>query len=427
MTWTQTLMSYLPEEPRKRQLTVTGGIIALAAVLSAGIFATGPNAAPLEATERAWPVSVIVAEPSRQAPTFSAFGRLESHRIAHLRSDLIAPVADVLVREGEWVSRGDVLVRLDDREFHLKVLEQKAELMQASANLTSAETQLELEQQNAQHFQSRHQVAQNKLQRHQDLYEKRLISKSLLDEVISQANQTSIEYQNHRRVLTNLPNQIAALNANVARAEALHAQAQLDLEQTVITAPFDGPILGVHAAPGDHTNLSVPLVDIAAADATEVRVQVPDDHVARFREALAAGLGISAASEHGQLSLSRIAAQVRQGQTGTDAFFTFAGDRLMHYSIGRVIDLEVTLPAEADLVALPVQAIYDSRKVFKVVESRLVSVEVDRIGAYEDDHGYRVLVRNPDLHAGDQIITTQLPRAIDGLLVDVANPSSDSH
>jgi hypothetical protein len=41
------------------------------------------------------------------------------------------------------------------------------------------------------------------------------------------------------------------------------------------------------------------------------------------------------------------------------------------------------------------------------------------VGDYADDDGaYRVLVRSEHLHAGQTIVTTQLPRAISGLRVE---------
>ena len=93
--------------------------------------------------------------------------------------------------------------------------------MQSEANLASMRSQLDLAQQNTEHFLSRYEVAQAKLKRHQDLMTNRLISKSLLDEVVSQSNEASIEYRNHVRELSNFPNQIAAHDANVAKATAL--------------------------------------------------------------------------------------------------------------------------------------------------------------------------------------------------------------
>lgn len=408
---------------KEKQLFITSSIIGAALLMSASIFATGPKAAPIIAAEKAWPVSVVYAQPQEMKPAFQAFGKLESNRVANLRSDLVLRIDMVLVREGDWVNEGDLLVQLDAREMKLKLLEREAELKQAQANLASTQSRLGLEQRNAKHFQSRYAVARAKLKRHEDLMAQRLIAKSLLDEVTSQANEASIELLSHQQNLSNLPNEVAVHEATVAKAQALREQAELDLAKTEIRAPFNGPVLGVFAAPGDHTSLSAPLVEMADADSFEVRVQVPDTYAEVFRTH-PEGAIFAATPGGARLDLSRLSSHVRAGQTGTDAFFGYTREEDPTLMLGQILDLIIQLPPQPGLVALPVQSIYDSERIFKVVEDRLVGIPVRRVGEYEsEDAGFRLLISTDEIAAGEPIITTQLPRAIDGLLVAIANES----
>ena len=53
-----------------------------------------------------------------------------------------------------------------------------------------------------------------------------------------------------------------------------------------------------------------------------------------------------------------------------------------------------------------------------------MGVLITRVGVYENaEDGFRLLVSTDQIAIGEPIITTQLPRAIDGLLVSVANDS----
>jgi hypothetical protein len=91
-------------------------------------------------------------------------------------------------------------------------------------------------------------------------------------------------------------------------------------------------------------------------------------------------------------------------------------------SQGRFVRLELRLPEREGLIALPYEALYGVDRVYVVDEqSRLRPVGVTRVGETRDAGGRaRVLIQAPALPADAQVITTQLPNALDGLLVDVA-------
>jgi hypothetical protein len=88
------------------------------------------------------------------------------------------------------------------------------------------------------------------------------------------------------------------------------------------------------------------------------------------------------------------------------------------------------------VVALPVQSIYENDRIYAIrdvatndssqldgagQEYRLEAITIERVGeAQAEDGQHRILVRSPEISAGQKIITTQLPRAISGLLVKPA-------
>jgi len=385
------------------------------------IFATGPEAEPEPRLEKAWPVAVTEARPQPCSPTFTAYGRVESNRVAELATDLVAAVAAVHVREGDWVAAGDLLVALDDREAALQVAEREAALAEQRARLASIESERSMLERTLEQARSVNRIAQDKLTRHRELMGKRLISQSLLDEVIAQANQAAIDLESHERRLTDLPHRLDAQRALVARARTLLDRARLDLDKTEIRAPFSGPVLAVHVAPGDRTSLGAPLVQLADATAFEVRLQVPESYETRFQRHLDGGDGVTAHLGDGrELALTRLARQVRPGQSGLDAFFSLAAPGTTP-ALRRVVELRIRLPEEPDVVALPIASLYENDRIYAVEDQRLQAIDVERVGeTHTEDGEYRVLVRSPELYAGRRVITTQLPKAVSGLLVETS-------
>ena len=418
--------SSLRRRPRLHRATIGLGFLAVSALASVSIFATAPNPLPATPTERAWPVSVTIVEPGMLSPKFSSYGRVESSRQSRIRTNLVAEIAQVPVREGQWVATGDILVELRRDELKLTERRRSAELDQERANLNSIATASGLVEQSTEHFEAMQRIAQTKLERHNGLFERRMISRSLLDEVVQQASAASIEYQRHRRELADFPNQLGAQRARVAKAEAQLDQARLDLEHATIRAPFAGPVISVQSSPGDYSSSGAVLVEVADASGFEVRAPIPDTSRARVRRYLRTGQPVMADvvidGTHTPLRLTRFAGNVRAGHSGSDAFFQINATDTTQGSapleVGRVVNLTITLPPEADLVALPVQSIYENDRIYQVHNDRLKALTVERFGDHQTRTGeYRILVRSSELEAGQSILTTQLPKAISGLLV----------
>ncbi|MEZ5598457.1 MAG: biotin/lipoyl-binding protein [Pseudomonadales bacterium] len=399
----------------KRVVLITLGATV---VMSALLVATAPHAAPEQPVEKAWPVTVMTVSPAAMQPSFTSFGRYETNRTAELSSDLPVRVAEVPVQEGQEVKAGEVVVRLDDGDLSRRVRELDAARSSARAALASARSELRLAQRTRGDFRLLHEAAQSKLARHRELLEKRLIAQTLFDDVANQAAEVSIRYQTQERLVEDLPNRITQAQADLTRAEAALEQAQQDLEETLVRAPFDGPVLAVETAGGEMNIPGRTLVRMSARGGFELRLEVPDRYSGRLQKYLAAGIEVQALTDDGlQFTLARLGRQVREGRSGVDAFFAPAPGAADAGIIGRVAQAWITLPAETDLVAVPVQALYENDRVYRIIDNRLNATPVERIGETSENGDYRILVRSPALTSGNTILATQLPQAVSGMLV----------
>ena len=71
------------------------------------------------------------------------------------------------------------------------------------------------------------------------------------------------------------------------------------------------------------------------------------------------------------------------------------------------------------MVIIPREAFYSGNRVFVMdAEQRMRSVDVTLLGSTQDNAGEsRLIVQSDKLKADDTLVTTQLPNAIDGLLL----------
>ncbi|MCV9967601.1 HlyD family secretion protein [Pararhizobium sp. BT-229] len=202
---------------------------------------------------------------------------------AYIRGDVtsLAPkvagyVMAVEVEDNQTVLAGDVLFRIDDRDYRARLAQAVANVEAARAHLTNvdAETQLQhvLVQQAA--AQKRSAVAEMDLAikaygRRRELIRSNAVSQAHVDESDAarsraeagvSASSATVEAQRQR--ITVLAAQREAAVAAVAQAQAARDLAQIDLDSTVVRAPVGGVIgnrqvrIGRLVAPG------APLLDI---------------------------------------------------------------------------------------------------------------------------------------------------------------------
>ena len=401
---------------------LTGPVILVICLsLSYVVFATAPESLPKVRAEKAWPVSVMIADPVALSPNLLVFGKAQTDQMASIKTSITAPVKEVFYREGDAVTDGALLMQLEDRELQLALDVVTADHQNRQASLMSIVNEYNLAKKLTAHEQSLNDIAQTRLQRQLDLYKQSMVSNSLVDESQRIASERSIKLEQHLAMVADFPNRIARGQAQLDEGLARIEKARLDLAQTRIFAPFNGRILKTYVSEGDRVVAGLPLLQIAGSDQLEIRAAIPLAAGATLRKQLKAEKVILAMGqvdgERLDFRLERLSSNLKQGQSGVDAFFRLvAGNQP---ELGRVINLDITMPLENDVVAMPIQAIYEGNRIYRVKNSRLESLPVSVVGDYIDKQDKsKLLVRADGVVSGDTLLTTQLPRAITGLLVD---------
>lgn len=163
-------------------------------------------------------------------------------------------IRDVLVNEGDEVARGQVLARQEDEEPRLAAARASANLGEARARLTALEVAVS--------------TAKRERERLQGLVSSNFVAAQKMDQAEDQVRQAEAE--------------LSSGHAAVDTARAALAQAQYELEQTVVRAPVDGRIARRYANPGSGAstlNVST-LFDLEPRAPRIVRVEVTEGALA---------------------------------------------------------------------------------------------------------------------------------------------------
>ncbi|WP_412763258.1 HlyD family secretion protein [Pseudomonas aeruginosa] len=202
----------------------------------------------------------------------------------HADFTLVAPkvagfVQDVLVEDNQPVKAGQLLARLDDRDFRTALAAAEADVLGAEANLANAEANLQRQQALIEQARAKVRAEQAELvfarheqSRYQTLASKGAGSLQNAQQAQSRIDTASARLAEGQAAVDATHKQVSVLEARVGQArgdlqrmQARRDQARLDLSYCELRAPFDGQVgrrqlrVGAYVTPGSALLAVVPL------------------------------------------------------------------------------------------------------------------------------------------------------------------------
>lgn len=380
---TMTQPSASPNKSRRRRdWIIAASIVFGAAIIYSILMATREPKPALQPEEQAWRVSVESLRFGQFSPSLLLYGQLESPSSADLAANIAADVVQVSVLEGDLVKKGQALVRLDDDDPRINFEGHQAALVHETELLD---------------------LARKEHSRAEQLFKDGLASAADVDGA--------------RQVVEQRGLAVASRKHNLEGA-------RLTLERTRITAPFAGRVTRVAVAVGDRAQPGQVLVSLYDPSRLELRAPLPQPQLARIQSAMAAQGELQASVENSgeavSATLVRISGAARSGSGNVDGFFRFAEGH-PGWEPGRSLAISLILPAEPEVAAIPYEALYGRKRIYLVQDGRMKGLDVETVGEYrEPGQKPRLLVRAEGLRPELPLITTQVPRAVDGLKVTTA-------
>ena len=339
----------------KRRLIRTLAIVALLVLAGVALRYTVFKTHPVEVT-----VFRVARGLVEDTVTNSKAGTVRTRQRATLSPEIGGRVAELPVREGDRVKRGQVLMRIASDDYRARVTLQELSLKASRAG--QRETCLRADQ------------AERDYQRYLRLSNDQIVSEEILDQL-----------ENERDV------GIAACEA--AEAKVLEAKAglrlaQVELGKTILRAPFDGIVAELSAEVGEWVTPSPPAMPVPPVveliQQTAIYVSAPLDEVDLSRVGVGQPVRITLdayADREFSGRVTRVAPYVLDLEEHSrtveievefdDA--EFAAKLLP----GTSADVEVILASEEDVLRIPSYALIEGSRVLVIHEGELVPREVE--------------------------------------------------
>jgi RND family efflux transporter MFP subunit len=345
----------------------------------------GPGKGEPPVTLQFAPIDLAQVEAKSLGRWLPVSGAVQPARSAVVKAKVAGEVRALTVREGEVVTAGQVIGRIDTADLEARLIERQGALESARAQLA---------------------LAEKTRATNQTLLKQNFISQNAFDNSES--------------------------SFNVARGGAKSAEAQVQiarnaLKDAVLTAPLSGIVARRHVQAGEKVNFDTPVVTIVDLGTLELNAMVPAVDVPELRLGMPVDLSIDGFGER------RFSGRVERinpaTEPGTRAIVVYVGIPNVDGTLkgGMFATGRIALAAAPPVPTLPAGAVRTEAGqsfVWTIDDGRLVRRVV--VTGRRDDEAGRVEIKTV-LPAGTQVLAARFDNLKEGAPAMVKAPTSSTN
>ena len=234
--------------------------------------------------------------------TIKVSGSVVPFHTVNVSPKLSGRLQELYVEQGDRVTKGQILARMDDSNIQPQIMQAQASLASAQANLArlrngSRSEDIAAAAARVESAASKAALAREKVSRYKDLESQGAITRDRLDELMSDETATAANLREQQRQLDQLkngsrPEEIAQAEAQVQEAIARLKVVEVQQEDTIIRAPFDGKItqkftnVGSFVTPttsASNTSSATSTSIVAVGNGLEILAKVPEVDIGQIR------------------------------------------------------------------------------------------------------------------------------------------------
>ena len=384
---TSTVSGLLHRIPRK--LRIVASILIFAFVVISLLNAFKPEAKKRAIPETVVRVEVITSQPSDYPIVVNANGTVE----AETRGDLVAQIRGEIVavsknfNTGGTFKKDDVFIQIDQRDY-------QADLSRALANLSQADAVYRQEQ--------------------------------------ATSKQAKLDWQRLGNTqpapdLVLRKPQLTAAKAQYDSSKAAADSAQLNLNRTTITAPYDGRIIDRKAVLGQYVSVGTPIAEVFATDGVEVRLPISQDEFSQlgldsftansdaanpFTVSITSTVGNRSQQWDAEITRTDSTFDINTRQIDVvakvkDPFGKASGQTAL--KIGQFVSARIQGRTIENVFVIPNKSIREGRYVYTVRDGKLAKQSISIL--WQDDQNALI---GDGLNNGELVVTTSLNSTLAG-------------
>ena len=236
--------------------------------------------------------TIVCANDATETRSFP--GMAQAAYEADLAFRVGGPLTGLDVKIGQHVEEGDIIARLDSRDFKLAIAKLDAALSEARANYKAMSAGARMEnidqlEATLDASQSRLDEAESNYSRHKSLYEQKAIAKAAYDSSKSAYNTAQAQVISAKKDLEigrkgARTEDLDAMKARIQSLEVDLQQAKNALADTILYAPAAGNIYKKYVENYEHVAPGQPIISLLNVSTVEVHTAIPQTLIAHLNE-----------------------------------------------------------------------------------------------------------------------------------------------
>ena len=402
-------------------------VLLVAFVIAVTLVIMRPKAERQVPVQKGRLVEVFPARAEDFQMVVEAFGTVAPRESLKLVAQVRGQIVNISqsFKEGSFVKKGTRLIQIDPRTYSLEVQRRQVQIMQSEAELKRLEQEVV-------NLKSRVKIAKSDatLSRGEYLRLKKLIDRKVIAQ--SQLDKAEQAYLASRERLQAIENQLALigprreqLSAARDMADVMYQQANLDLDRSSITAPFDGWVLEKTVEEGQHVNVGQQLGSIYKAGELDIEANIPTREFKWLPVGMGEDLSVAADvifrntgdQQVWQGHVARVKARMDE-RTRTlpvvievnESAAAAASANGFRLRPGMFVTIKIKGKTVHDAYVLPRYVVYPGDVIYTFKDNQLQKKEVNILRSYKDS-----VIVSEGLSENDQVISTPLSGAVDGM------------
>jgi HlyD family secretion protein len=218
----------------------------------------------------------------------NASGKIYPEDEVKVSPDISGVITELLVKEGDTVKRGQLLVRIDPDVYTIQRSQAASGVSQSQAQVASVQAQVSNAQAALDALDAQMEQAKRAYDRSKKLFDDKVISRSEMDVAETTLKSANANYKAATQGILSSKANVQSARASVQTAQASLQRANKDLSRTAITAPRDGVVSLLNVKKGESVSgnsftVGTEILRIADMSKIEIRVDVGENDIPKVK------------------------------------------------------------------------------------------------------------------------------------------------